>query len=39
MGFLIFNGYFFFQNEFNVVYQDIEYLIRGGKKYKPIKDF
>ena len=30
----------FFQNEFNVVYQDIEYLIRGGKsKIKPIKDF
>ena len=30
----------FFQHEFNVVYQDIEYLIRGGKsKIKPIKDF
>ena len=30
----------FFQHEFKVAYQDIEYLIRGGKsKIKPIKDF
>lgn len=30
----------FFQHEFKVAYQDIEYLLRGGKsKIKPIKDF